>query len=438
MGLAHVAPRLMAAHVISFLLESLTMKMSNLLAMAAMIAAVPAAAQIRSHKDEPSEEQQAQPQQEEGGIRPSKGALKQIVALQQAYQSKDAAAIAGALAAAKSAASTKEDQYLIGKIQLNAAIEANDSALTEVAIETMGRSGILPAPKVAELYVAHGNAFSRRQQHAEAAAAFERGLALDPGNFALLGNLAEAKYSQGRPAEAVPYLQRLIAATAATGAKPAENVYKRAFVVANEAKVPAVVEIGRAWVSAYPNPESWRNAIAIYQNVNKPDVTATLDLLRLLRAVGALSSVTHYSLYSTAAADRALYGEAHAVIDEGLAKNVITPSTPVINDVIAGLKTKPRGNVEDLAVGAQNAKNGTALLRVGDRYYGIGEYAKAAEIYRQLKGKSDVDQGLVDLHLGMALARGGDKAGAAAALGQVGGAHAGIAQYWLIFVNQMA
>lgn len=374
----------------------------------------------------------------EAGARPSKKALKAIIALQNAYQEDDEAAVAPALAAAKAAATTVEDHYVIGQIQLTAAIAANDRAAIGAAIETIAASKYLPGPKVAELFIAHGNGLSETKQYAEAAAAFERGLAFDPSNLALLGNLGEARFAQGRPAEAVQQLQKLIAATIATGAKPAENVYKRAVSIANDAKLPVTAELARSWVAAYPSPDSWRNAIAIYQNLNRPDVEGTLNLLRLMRAAGALSRSADYSLYASAAAEQGNFTEAQAVIDEGLAKNAFTPSSPVLKDIIAGLKSKSIPTAADLDAASKDAKTGTALVRVGDRYFGSGNYAKAAELYRQAKGKPGVDQGLVDLHLGMALARSGDKAGASAALGQVSGALAPIAQYWLVYVNQLA
>ena len=234
----------------------------------------------------------------------------------------------------------------------------------------------------------------------------------------------------------MPYLQRLITATAATGAKPSENIYKRAVSIANDAKLPVAVDLARAWVTAYPSGESWRNAIGLYQNVNKPDVATTLDLLRLMRAVGAMSSPTHYSLYSTVAADRGIYAEAQAVIDEGLAKNAFTASSPVIKDVITGLKAKAKPTAADLETATKDAKTGAALLRVGDRYYGAGDYAKAAELYRQAKGKpvSTMAGRSPPRH---ALARSGDKAGAAAARDSRR-RQAAVAQYWLIYVNQMA
>ena len=51
-------------------------------------------------------------------------------------------------------------------------------------------------------------------------------------------------------------------------------------------------------------------------------------------------------------------------------------------------------------------------------------------------GKAGADPSVVDMHLGMALARAGDKAGATTALNAVTGNLAGIAQSWLIYLQQ--
>jgi hypothetical protein len=53
-------------------------------------------------------------------------------------------------------------------------------------------------------------------------------------------------------------------------------------------------------------------------------------------------------------------------------------------------------------------------------------------------GKPGVDAGVANLHIGMALARAGDKAGATAALNAVTGPRADIAKFWLTYVNQKA
>jgi hypothetical protein len=79
----------------------------------------------------------------------------------------------------------------------------------------------------------------------------------------------------------------------------------------------------------------------------------------------------------------------------------------------------------------------TAFIHVGDRYYGAGNYQKAAELYGKGLAKG-ADANLSNLRMGEALARAGDKAGATAALNKVGGSLAGIAKFWLIYVQRQA
>ena len=50
--------------------------------------------------------------------------------------------------------------------------------------------------------------------------------------------------------------------------------------------------------------------------------------------------------------------------------------------------------------------------------------------------KPGVDAEVINLHLGMALAKSGDKAGAAAAFNAVTGPRADIAKFWLTYLNQ--
>ena len=90
----------------------------------------------------------------------------------------------------------------------------------------------------------------------------------------------------------------------------------------------------------------------------------------------------------------------------------------------------------DLETAVKSSPTTINLLRIGDRYYGMGNYSKAAEIYRQVAAKPGADKELANLHLGMALARAGDKAGATAALNAVTGGRADIAKLWLLYVQQ--
>ena len=263
-------------------------------------------------------------------------------------------------------------------------------------------------------------------------------MALNPNDTDLLLNLGETRFAQGRKQESITIFQRAIQVRTAAGQKPEEALYKRTLAIAYDANLPNVPELGRQWVAAYPSAQSWRDAIAVYRNTSKPDVEGTLDLLRLMQATGALSQPADYNLFATAAADQNNFNEAQKVIDAEVAAKHIDANSALFRDIVSGLKAKPKATAADLAVATKTAQSGMALLRIGDRYYAMGDYAKAVELYKMAAGKAGVDKDVANLHLGMAMARSGDKAGATSALNSVSGTRAEIAKFWLLYVQQQA
>jgi len=375
----------------------------------------------------------AQPQ-----IKPSAKAVKAIVDLQTAVNNKDYANVPAKLAAAQAVATTKEDRYLIARLQLNAAVAQNDYAATGQAMDALSQSGYLDSAKMASLYVDLGGTLYNNKQYPQAAAAFQKATAMDPNNAEASRLYGVALFQAGQKAEAVTALQKAIRIGAASGQKPPEDIYRLAVQAASDAKSPEAAPLAQEWVAAYPSADSWRNSIAIYRNFAQPDTEGTLDLMRLMQATGSLKEPSDYALFAEAAAEQNNFNEAQQVLDAGVAAHVVNPSAANMREMFAALKTKPRATAADLSVATKSAVNGTALLRIGDRYYAMGNYAKAVELYRMAQGKPGVDAAVVNLHIGMALARSGDKAGATTALSAVTGPRAGIAKYWLTYVNQKA
>ena len=380
----------------------------------------------------------AAPAQSKDQLKPSSGAVKSIVDLQTAVNANDVANIPAKVAAAQKAAKTKEDRYIIGQLQLKAALASKDNNALAAAIDTVAASGYLDAARVGELYRSLGGTYFNAKQYDPAAAAYDKAIAADPNNQDGLMMLAETRNAQGRKAEAVATFQRVLQASTAAGQKPREEVYRRTVALAYEGKLGSAPELARQWVVAYPSVDSWRNSIAIYRNLTMPDVEGTLDLLRLMQATGALTAAGDYNLFATASAEQLNYNEAQAVLDAGIAAKIVDPASPLFKDTITALKAKPKATDADLAVAAKTAANGMALLRIGDRYFGMGNFAKAVELYRQSMGKPGVDPNVANLHIGMALARSGDKAGATAALNAVTGPRADIAKYWLLYLQTKA
>jgi tetratricopeptide (TPR) repeat protein len=407
------------------------------IALIAAAAATPAAAQYGASAQQQTVPQApAQAKAAQVQIKPSGKALKAIVDLQDTVKKNDFANVQAKVAAAQAVASTKEDRYLIGKLQLDAALAQKDNTALAAAIDTIAGSGYLDTSKVAGLYMDLGATYYNNKQYAQAQAAYRKALAADPRNVEAPALIGESLFAQGQKAEAAAAFQRAIEARVAAGQKPDENLLKRATIIAYDAGSPIAAELGRQWVASYPSPESWRNSIAIYRNLNHPDVQGTLDLLRLMQATSALTVPNDYSLFVRASAEQSNYNEAQAVLDAGIAAKVVNPADPEFRDIIAGLKTKNKATVADLETAEKTARNPSAYMRIGDWYYAMGRYAKAAEVYRKAVGKPGVDSNLANLHLGMALARSGDKPGATAALNAVSGTRADIAKFWLAYVNQ--
>lgn len=371
----------------------------------------------------------------------SKRAAKAIGELQAAVNANDVANIPARLAAAQAVAQSAEEKFYVAQLQLKAATASKNQAAIAAAIEAMLASGGVKPALVTPLYLELGDIHHKNKQYAQAAAAFERVLALDPKNPQALALLAETRNSQGRASEAVALLQRALQARLAAGTKADESWYKRAIAIAYQAQLPSAMELSRQWVAAYPSPASWRDALRIYRKLGKPDEAGTLDTLRLARATGALEGDADFHTYAFLAAESSAPGEARALIEEAVAARQIDPNKPLFKEIIPILKANRELLREGLPAVEKNALAAPAArlaVRAAEAYYGYGDYAKSAALYRAALAKSGADSNLINLRLGMALARAGDKAGATAALNAVTGPRAELAKYWLLYLSTRA
>jgi hypothetical protein len=198
------------------------------------------------------------------------------------------------------------------------------------------------------------------------------------------------------------------------------------------------VSISRDWVKAYPTTENWGDALAIYQNMTQLDETKTLDLMRLKHTAGALSPSDYFS-YADIAVRRGFAGEAKAVLEEGFAANTeVKRSDPSFSQLYS-LATR----ADERRPGQPARRPARRRIRSADpqhrrRLFRLRRLREGRGILSCSACRDGADADLINLHLGMALARQGDKAGATAALNSVGGAYADLAKYWLLHVSARA
>ncbi|QDZ07427.1 hypothetical protein FPZ24_07995 [Sphingomonas panacisoli] len=252
--------------------------------------------------------------------------------------------------------------------------------------------------------------------------------------------LAKAKVQGGNAAGGMADMDALYA----SGKPQTEDFYKYAISQSNTAGLRAdTMKWLQRWVTAYPTPETWRNAIGFYAFTNKPlaklDKRQRVDLFRLMRVTKALADQSYYEEYAQASGDIGLPDEAKAVIDEGKANGKI-PANP--SSAIKALATDStaqiaaEGSFDALERKAGAAPTGPLSAQTGDAYLGRGNYAKAVVLYRQALTKGGVNNDEVNTHLGIALALSGDKAGAKTAFTAVTGAPRNdIAAFWMIYLD---
>ena len=400
-----------------------------------------AVAQTRA-KQAPQDQQQAAPAK---GPKLSKAVVPLLGEAQKLQQAGDyAGSIAKLDAAAAVPGLTAEDTYWINALRRNAAIQLKDNKMLVAAIEAQLATGLVPPAELPSLYRNLGALALQQNNYASATQYFEKLLALNPNDAEVIVGLAELNQRQKQSAKAVALLGQAIQVDSAGGQKAPENIYRRRLAIAYDAKLPDVQTYAMALVQAYPTAVNWRDALSILRDgPPKLDADTNFDALRLMQTVGALNGERDYFEYAETASNRGLPGEAKTALDEGVAKGMLSTQKQFVKDLSGVVNPKIAADKASLTGGIKDAKaspNGKLAMVTGDALYGYGRYAEAAEMYRTALQKGGVDANIANINLGMALAKAKDKAGAKAAFEAVKspGPQQILAQYWLIWLGQLA
>ena len=365
----------------------------------------------------------------------SKGAQKALVELQTAVNANNTATIPAKLAAAQAVAKTNDDKFVIATNQTKAALAANDLVGIRAGVDALQASGVAETPDLVARYTDLGKRYKTAGQIDQAVIVLDKAMALNPNSVPTLINLASIRDAQGQKAEAVALMQKSFLASKASGTKVEEGNYKFAAGLAYKQRLPIANDVAREWVAAYPSPASWRDTLRMYRDLNRPQPAQAIDLLRLARAANAMAGENDYYSLSSALVTAGKLSEAKAVLaDASSVPNVDLKKTQFTGLAAKVAAAPARAAIDASAKTALAGSNGKAMIDAGDALYGVGAYTEAAPLYRAALAKGG-DAATANLHLGMALARSGDKAGATAALNAVTGANAEIARYWLLWLS---
>ncbi|MBK5263666.1 MAG: hypothetical protein JJE34_00320 [Alphaproteobacteria bacterium] len=374
--------------------------------------------------------------------------------LQKAITAKDFEVAKTKLALAEAAAQTPDDIYTLHLLRLQLGLGLNDAAMQRAGVEGMLASGASPESEVPKYHFYAGQ-FALNANDVDAGISHLQ-KAIDAGypgsaSHVLLAEsyfkkaTSTAKGNQltadGKAAvqAGLPHLKHGVEIEKSAGNAVPAGWYERGFQLAYLAGLPQASDWAMMTVDAAPNTKNWRNLLRGYQDTHRTLTKAeNLDLMRLMRATGALESEYDYSEYAEAAVSSGLPGEAKSVIDEGRSKGKVGPSRlaeiySIANGRVAADKAGLSAGERDAA----KAANGKIALSTADAYLGYGEFAKAADLYKLALQKGSVDAGEINTRLGIALARSGDLPGAKAAFEKVApGVRQDIAKFWLVWLSK--
>lgn len=358
---------------------------------------------------------------------------KAIGEAQAAMKANDTATAQAKVNEAKAVAQTPDDRYVVFSQQYDVARATNDQKSQAEAIDGMLQSGKVPAENQGQFYTALGQLSYATQNFAKAEQALDQAAQLNPGNKELFALLAEVKYKNRKPAEAVALIQRAADTGDAAGQPIPKEWYGRGVAMGMEGKLAdPVAKLSQSWLKNYPELTNWRDALIIYRDLHALDAEAQLDLMRLQRAVGALKGERDY-VELLEATYLKFPGEAKAVADEGTAAGAINLAQ---SRSIKELSTIAAGKIAaDKASLKKSAANGRAALGIADAYASYKDYASAIEMYDKAASLGGIDANTVKLRKGAALAQSGQKDAAKQVFATVTGPRADLAKFWTIFID---
>lgn len=393
----------------------------------------------RERNQRGGEEQQQQGQGQIAQLSREENAA--IVPLYTAVQAQNWAEATAALPAAQAAAQSPYARYVVGQLQFQIANGTQNTVLQAQAIDAMLASGGAPADVQPTLLRAQVDNAIRANNFAVAEAGLTRLVEQNPQDLQLLISLGQVKGRLNKNAEAQQIFARALELSSANGQRPPENLLRQVLASAYQARqAQESIRLSQQLVSAYPTPTNWRDALLIYRELSGLESSVELDARRLMRAAGVLNSEADYVLLAEAASRGGLPGEVKATLDEGVSRRVIQATDESVAPLLSaanGAVAEDRASLAGQRAAATSAPEARRALGLADAYASYGQYAEAIPLYRAALGKTGADADLINIRLGAALARAGQRAEAEAAFRAVNanGPRGTLAAFWLLYLQ---
>ena len=376
-----------------------------------------------------------------------------IAASIKSFQKNDFETSKTELAASEALIQSNDDRFQYHSMMLNIGLSIKDTPMQIKGLRGMLDTGLVPPDKVGQYSSIVSDAVRQNEEHDAAISYARMAQAAGYSPAQVYPLLAQAQWGKAGKknlsaepqrslvVEGLTNFRKGIEALQASGQPVPSQWFQVAIGKADAAGLPEIKQWAQWAFEAEPNGENLRTILRIFQREN-PTMTnrENLDLLRLMHWSGGLALSADFSEYAEMAGKSGIFGEVLAVIDEGKRNGVLGSAGggefySTASQEVAGDKA----SLPTAEADSRKAATGKIAAATGAAYLGYANYAKAIELYQLALQKGSVDANEVNTHIGIAMAKNGDKPGALEAFAKVQGPIRGqLARYWADYVTRRA
>ena len=198
-----------------------------------------------------------------------------------------------------------------------------------------------------------------------------------PGDWALLANFYSAQKD-------CPNGMSALDKALAGGKQADEEQLKAQSFCANKDKNTAKrIAVNEELLKRFPKKEYYAQLLNIYENAEpKTDSLALQQLLRFGFDHDFLTEDSHYIKLADYGLDVGTTAEAQRVLEKGFAKKTLKSGDKKATALLEQAKTRAaedKKTIDQLDAEARAGKNGESDVKVGYRYFSVGQYDKAVE-----------------------------------------------------------
>jgi tetratricopeptide (TPR) repeat protein len=206
--------------------------------------------------------------------------------------------------------------------------------------------------------------------------------------------MAQSYYQLKDCKSASAWSDKAIAATRKAGEAPKENLYLFKLQCASDSGDTPAMDAVLSELIRLNNKTSYWNTLLRIERQDERDDHNTLMLYRLMYVTNSMNADTDYIEMAQLLGDAALPGEASAVLDKAMSTGVVKDdhkerTTRLLN----ALKTRADADRKGLAqeeAEATKSPAGELDVKLGEVYFGFGDYQKAADAINSALKKGQI------------------------------------------------